>query len=103
MVTKVVVFIILTLAIYLFIAGHNSPGGGFIAGLVLSSAFVLLYLAFDMETVDNGLYFDFIIVAAIGVFLAVGTGFLSIFRYEPFLTQAFSTMHFPLIGDTDLA
>ena len=102
-VVKIVVFIILTLAIYLFIAGHNSPGGGFIAGLVLSSAFVLLYLAFDMETVNSGLNLNFITVAAVGVFLAVGSGFLSMFRYEPFLTQAFTTKYFPLVGDTDLA
>lgn len=102
-VVKIVVFIILTLAIYLFIAGHNSPGGGFVAGLVLSSAFVLLYLAFDMETVNKGLNLNFIVVAAVGVFLAVGTGFLSLFRQEAFLTQSYMTMYFPLIGDTELA
>ena len=103
MVVKVVVFIILTLAIYLFISGHHSPGGGFIAGLVLSSAFVLLYLSFDMETINSGLNLNFITVAAVGVFLAVGTGFLSLFRHEPFLTQTFTVKFFPFIGDTDLA
>lgn len=103
MVVKIVVFIILTLAIYLFIAGHNSPGGGFVAGLVLSSAFVLLYLTFDIETVNSGLNLNFITVAAVGVFLAVGTGVLSLFRHEPFLTQTFTTKFIPLIGDTELA
>ena len=29
-VTKAVVFIILTLGVYLFFAGHHAPGGGFI-------------------------------------------------------------------------
>lgn len=102
-VVKVVVFIILTLAIYLFIAGHNSPGGGFIAGLVLSSAFVLLYLAFDMETINKGLHLNFVVVAAIGVFLAVGTGFLSLIRHESFLSQTLTHKFFPLIGDTELS
>src|SRR5699024_12806962 len=74
MVTEIVVFIILTLAIYLFIVGHNQPGGGFLAVLVLSSAFVLLYLAHDIDTPHQGLPLKFRIVAAIGVFLAVGTG-----------------------------
>ena len=32
-VTKAVVFIILTLGVYLFFAGHHAPGGGFIGGL----------------------------------------------------------------------
>ena len=33
-VVKVVIFIILTLGVYLFFSGHNAPGGGFIGGLV---------------------------------------------------------------------
>ena len=55
-------------------SGHNNPGGGFIGGLVLSSAFVLLYLVYDIETVQKGIPFDFKKIAALGVFLAVGTG-----------------------------
>src|SRR5699024_10380662 len=98
MVTKVVVFIILTLAIYLFIAGHNQPGGGFISGLVLSSAFVLLYLSFDVETVNSGLPLNFVVVAAVGVFLSVTTGFLAIFNGKSFLTHTFTSKTFPLIG-----
>ena len=57
-----------------FLSGHNNPGGGFIGGLVLSSAFVLLYLVFDIETVQKGIPFDFKKIAAFGVLLAVGTG-----------------------------
>ncbi|MFC0299712.1 Na(+)/H(+) antiporter subunit B [Virgibacillus soli] len=102
MVTKVVVFIILTLAIYLFLAGHNQPGGGFIAGLVLSSAFVLLFLAFDMETVQKGIPVNFLYVAATGVFLVVTTGLGSLFMKEPFLTQVFTQVDLPLIGVTDI-
>ena len=58
-VVRFVVFIILTLAIYLFFAGHYSPGGGFIGGLVIASAFVLLYLTFDIEKVQQGIPVDF--------------------------------------------
>lgn len=73
-IAKLVVFIILTLALYLFFSGHNAPGGGFIAGLVLASAIILLFLAFDMETVLKGIPLDFKMIAALGVFLAVSTG-----------------------------
>ncbi|HLR09136.1 MAG TPA: Na(+)/H(+) antiporter subunit B [Bacillota bacterium] len=99
MVTKIVVFIILTLAIYLFIVGHNQPGGGFIAGLVLSSAFVLLYLAHDIETIDQGLPLNFRIVAAIGVFLAVGTGLGACIFGQTFLTQTFISRDVFLLGE----
>ena len=30
-------------------AGHNNPGGGFIGGLIFSSAFILMFLAFNVE------------------------------------------------------
>lgn len=102
-VTKVVVFIILTLAVYLFLAGHHNPGGGFIGGLVLASAFVLLFLAFDVETIQHGIPLDFKWIAAIGAFLAVSSGLGSLFFGVPFLTQASAYFDLPLFGETALA
>ncbi len=37
-VTKIAAFIILTFSVFLFFAGHNNPGGGFIGGLMTASA-----------------------------------------------------------------
>src|SRR5699024_5171368 len=102
MVTKVVVFIILTLAIYLFIAGHNQPGGSFISGLVLSSAFVLLYLSFDVVSFISVLPLNFVVVAAVVVFLSVITSILAIFNGKSFLTHTFTSKTFPLIGKTEM-
>ncbi|MGX9132902.1 Na(+)/H(+) antiporter subunit B [Rummeliibacillus sp. JY-2-4R] len=102
-VTKIVVFIILTMAVYLFFSGHYSPGGGFIGGLVLASAIVLLYLVFDIETVHQGMPIDFKMIAAIGVMLATGTGFASVLFGVDFLTQTAVTVYFPLIGEKELA
>lgn len=98
-VTKVVVFIILTLAIYLFFSGHNAPGGGFVGGLVLASAFVLLLLAFDMETVRQGLPLNFKLVAATGAAIVVLTGIGAAIFGQPFLRQAFTVISVPLYGD----
>lgn len=102
-VTKVVVFIILTFGVELFFAGHNSPGGGFIGGLVLSSALVLLFLVYDIETVQEGIPLDFKRVAALGVILAIGTGVGAVLFGVAFLTQTFGHFHLPLLGDTELA
>lgn len=101
-VVQFVVFIILTLGVYLFFAGHNSPGGGFIGGLVLGSAIVLLYLTYDAETVYRKMPFDFKKVAALGVFLATGTAIGSIFFDVPFLTQTSFYYTFPIIGEKHL-
>ncbi|QKY70658.1 Na(+)/H(+) antiporter subunit B [Lentibacillus sp. CBA3610] len=102
-VTKVAVFIILTLAVYLFFSGHHNPGGGFIGGLILSSAFVLLFLTFDVETVKTAVPVDFKTVAAVGAFTAVATGLGSLFFGQPFLSQAFGYFGLPILGETELA
>jgi len=102
-VTAIVVFIILTFGVELFFAGHNNPGGGFIGGLVLSSAFVLLYLVFDIETVHKGIPFDFKKVAAFGVLLAVLSSLGPVFFGASFLTQTHIDVVLPVFGSTELA
>ena len=101
-IAKIVVFIILTLALYLFFAGHHSPGGGFVAGLILAAAIVLLCLAFDIETVKEGLPIDFKLVAALGAFIVVACGIGATVLGADFLTQVFATILLPFFGDVDL-
>ena len=50
-VVKGVVFIVLTLGVYLFFAGHNAPGGGFIGGLVLGSGMAVSYTHLRLPTI----------------------------------------------------
>ncbi|PWA12578.1 Na(+)/H(+) antiporter subunit B [Pueribacillus theae] len=102
-VSRVVVFIILTMGVYLFLSGHHKPGGGFIGGLVLASALVLLYLAFDIETVHKGLPVDFKLIAAFGALLAVGTGLGSFLFNVPFLSQTIAYVNLPFFGRTELS
>lgn len=102
-VAKLVSFIILTLAVYLFLSGHHSPGGGFIGGLVLASALVLLFIVYDIETIRTALPFDFKKVAAFGAFLSVGTGFGALIFGEEFLSQTFDYFDLPFFGETELA
>lgn len=102
-VTKVVVFIILTLSLYLFFSGHNNPGGGFVGGLVLAAAIVLLCLAFDIETVKKGIPVDFKHVAALGAFIVVASGLSAALFGKPFLNQTFKIIELPFFGDVELA
>lgn len=97
-VVRAVVFIILTLGLYLFFAGHNAPGGGFIGGLVLGSGIVLLYLTYDIETVHKSMPFDFKLVAAFGVLVATGTAIAALFFNEPFLNQTDGYYTLPILG-----
>lgn len=102
-VTRLMTFIILSFAVYLFMAGHHNPGGGFIGGMVFAAGIVLLLLAFDLKTVRAGFPLDFKFLAAGGVLLALGTGIASIFFGRQFLSHSFGTFHLPLFGETELA
>lgn len=101
--TKILVFIIMTFSIYILFAGHNNPGGGFIGGLITASALVLLYIAFDLQSVRDILPVDFKKLAAIGVLVAVLTGVGSLVLDVPFLTQVYEYRELPFLGKTPLS
>lgn len=100
---KILVFIIMTFSIYVLFAGHHNPGGGFIGGLITASALVLLYIAFDLQTVRDIMPVDYNKLAATGVIVAVLTGILSLLFDVPFLTQTYTYVHLPFLGETELA
>ncbi|CAM4391875.1 Na(+)/H(+) antiporter subunit B [Paenibacillus tarimensis] len=102
-VAKVVVFLILTFSVFLFFAGHNNPGGGFIGGLMTAAALVLLALAFDLQTIRKVVPVDFRKVMAIGLMIALLTGIGSLVLDVPFLSHTFGHFDLPLLGDTELA
>ncbi|MTD31807.1 Na(+)/H(+) antiporter subunit B [Planomicrobium sp. YIM 101495] len=100
--TKVVTFIILVFAIHIFFAGHYTPGGGFVGGLLTASAVVLLMLAFDIRTVKSILPINYVTMTAIGLILALGTAAASIVFDVPFFTHAYDYFTLPLFGETSL-
>ncbi|MDE4084390.1 Na(+)/H(+) antiporter subunit B [Planococcus maritimus] len=102
-VAKAVVLIILTFGIYLFLSGHNSPGGGFVGGLVLASAFVLMFLSYDTETVKDAIPIDFKKLSAFGVLLAVLSGLGPLLFGQNFLAQSFDYFNLPIFGKTEIA
>jgi multicomponent Na+:H+ antiporter subunit B len=97
-----ITFIVLSFSIYLLLAGHNDPGGGFIGGLMTTSAILLLYLAFDLKTIKKVVRIDFSKLIAIGLLLAAGTGLVSMLVGTPFLTQFFTYVTVPVLGELEL-
>lgn len=101
-ITRIVSFIILSFSIYLFFAGHNSPGGGFIGGLMMASALILLYLSFDLKTIKRVLPFDYSKLIAVGLLIALATGLNSMLFGDAFLTQYFDYYQWPILGEVEL-
>ncbi|HEX5756687.1 MAG TPA: monovalent cation/H+ antiporter subunit A [Arenimonas sp.] len=93
----------LAVSFYLFLRGHNEPGGGFIAGLVLAVPLLLQYVLSGTDYVEQRIGFDYPRALALGLLLAALTGVGSwIFGY-PFMTSAFGHPHLPLLGEVPLA
>jgi multicomponent K+:H+ antiporter subunit A len=93
----------LMFGIYILLRGHNAPGGGFIAGLIVASALMTQYLALGIDRSERALRVPTHGAIALGLFLALGTGLGSIALGYPFLTSAFTHLHLPIVGDVEIA
>ncbi len=100
--SKFVFFIIFFFAVHIFFAGHYTPGGGFVGGLLMSSAIVLLVIAYDLKTVQMILPVNYMYMTAAGLLLALGTAAFPMFVGKPFFTHFFDYYQLPLIGKTSL-
>ncbi len=99
--------IALVVSLYIFLRGHNLPGGGFIAGLITAMALIIQYLALGQDETERllkansgRLYEKWI---GIGLCIAGATGIAAWFWGRPFLTSAHIHVHPALIGELHLA
>jgi len=99
---RVISLIIFVFSCYLFFAGHNAPGGGFIGGLMTASAILVLYLVFDMKTITQAIPFNFTTIIGVGLLLAVSTGISSMIFGYPFLKHFFGSFQIPIFGEVEL-
>ena len=69
-VTRVLFPVMVVVSVYLLIAGHNAPGGGFAGGLVAGMALVIRYLAAGSRELDEAAPVDAGRVLGAGLVLA---------------------------------
>jgi multicomponent K+:H+ antiporter subunit A len=93
----------LTVSIFLFLRGHNAPGGGFIAGLVLAVPLLIQYVIQGAASVESRFGFDYIRCIGLGLLLAALSGMASLLFGVPFLTSGHYDLYMPLIGNIPLA
>jgi len=93
----------LLVSFYIFLRGHNMPGGGFIAGLVTSIAIIQQYIAHGVEWVKPRIKVDYQNLIALGVLIAALTGVGSWGFGYPFMTTWFDYFDIPFIGEIELA
>jgi multicomponent K+:H+ antiporter subunit A len=93
----------LMVSAYIFLRGHNEPGGGFIAGLVTSIGLLTQYMADGFLATERRLRLDFARVAGAGIGVAGLTGIAAWFFAAPFLTSAHGHPELPFVGEVPLA
>jgi monovalent cation:proton antiporter len=102
-VTRLVFFVVLLFSIYLLLRGHNSPGGGFIAGVMTALGILLQAIASDLRSVRQVFRVEPRLLAGVGLLTSLLTGLVPMFLGYPFLTSTFGHLHAPWLGDVELA
>lgn len=74
LIAQVMVPVLSVIAIILMLRGHNSPGGGFIAALVVSCAIAMMYQASPADRSVGRPRLGVFLIGS-GVLIALGTGF----------------------------
>jgi multicomponent K+:H+ antiporter subunit A len=95
--------VLMVMAAYLFFRGHDLPGGGFSAGVTMSIAFLLQYLAHDARWVEARLTVLPIRWIGLGLIIAGMTGLGAFVFGYPFLTAHARYVSLPLVGDVPVA
>lgn len=90
--------LLLLLSVYLLLRGHNEPGGGFVGGLVASSAYALHMIAFGVESARRILKADPMKLIAFGLSIALGSAAVSWLAGFPFMTGLWLPHTLPIIG-----
>jgi multicomponent K+:H+ antiporter subunit A len=95
--------VIIMVAIYLFLRGHDLPGGGFAAGVTMSIGLILQYMAGGTRWVEARLRVRPVRWIGLGLLCAAFTGMGAWLFGHPFLTSHFQYLELPAIGKVPAA
>jgi len=107
LVPAVLVRLLLPLAIliaaYLFLRGHNEPGGGFVAGLVIAIALIAQYMVAGTLWVEAHFAVNPLRWISAGLLFTVLTGAGALVAGYPFLTSHTAHLVVPIVGELHVA
>jgi multicomponent K+:H+ antiporter subunit A len=91
--------VMVVIAVFLFLRGHNAPGGGFVAGLVASIALLLQYMVSGTEWVEERVRLKPRSLIGTGLLLALATGAGAILAGRPLLSSRTWHLTLPVVGE----
>jgi len=83
--TRFMLPLLIMFSIVVLLRGHNQPGGGFVGGLLASSAIILYGMAFGVDAVHRLLRLPLTTYIAIGLGTAIASGLPGLLEGQPFL------------------
>ena len=86
------------LTLYFLVSGHNNPGGGFIAGVLMSGAIAFQLLAHGPKGLPKFLKLPYERIVALGFVIAVAAAAAPLAVGYPFLTSFHATVNVPILG-----
>lgn len=95
--TRFVAILLVVFSIFVLVRGHNEPGGGFIGGLQIATAFMLYGLAFSPQEALRLLRVDPRTLMGLGLLLAGGSGLVAPLLGEPYMTGQWLPFAVPVI------
>ncbi|MEZ6131259.1 MAG: Na+/H+ antiporter subunit B [Planctomycetaceae bacterium] len=78
--------LLLLSSVFLFLRGHNEPGGGFVGGLVASGAIALYALARNVAAARRVLRVSPRVLIGTGLLMSLSCGVVPLLFGHPFLT-----------------
>jgi multicomponent Na+:H+ antiporter subunit B len=85
-IAKLLIPLILLFALYVQFHGDYGPGGGFQAGVIFASAFILYSLVFGVENARSVISFNLLrVISALGLLLYIGVGVVALISGGNFL------------------
>lgn len=103
MVSQSLLPLALLVSAYIFLRGHNLPGGGFIAGLITAVAIIQQYIAHGVQWIKPRVKVDYQWLIAGGILIATLTGIGSWVFEKPFMSTWFDYFDLPWVGEFELA
>lgn len=94
--------LLLLSSVFLFVRGHNEPGGGFVGGLVASGAIALYAMTESVAAARRVVRVSPRGLIGSGLLMGLGSGMVPVFLGRPFLTALWATAPVAGLGELHL-
>ncbi len=101
--TRLLLPMAMMVGVFIYLRGHNMPGGGFVAGLVFAIAYLMQYMASGYDWSHARQRYDHHVLIGWGALIATLSGVGAWFFGLPFLTSGFEYVHLWPLEEFELA